>query len=138
MTRIHPDAEVSKDATIGEGCMIWKDVQVREGAKLGTKCILGKGSFVDVHVTIGNNVKIQNNASVYEGAQLEDGVFVGPHVVFTNDKIPRGINPDGTLKSATDWTVGQTRVKYGAAIGGHTVIVTGVTIGRWAMIGSGA
>ena len=68
MTRIHPDAEVSKDATIGEGCLIWKDVQVREGAKLGTKCILGKGSYVDVHVTVGNNV----SQSVMAMAQLEE------------------------------------------------------------------
>jgi UDP-2-acetamido-3-amino-2,3-dideoxy-glucuronate N-acetyltransferase len=138
MIKIHPWAEVSPEAEIGDGTMIWRNVQIREKARIGNDCIIGQGAYVEYGVVIGNRVKIQNNASLYNGLTLEDGVFIGPHVVFTNDKVPRGINPDGSLKGAADWAVGSTLVRFGAAIGACVVIVTGVTIGRWAMIGSGA
>jgi acetyltransferase-like isoleucine patch superfamily enzyme len=138
MIRIHPGAEVSPEAEIGDGTFIWRNVQIREQARLGRNCIVGQSAYIDFAVVIGDNVKIQNNASLYHGLELEDGVFVGPHVIFTNDRVPRAVNPDGSLKSADDWTVGRTRVGHGAAIGAGSVIVTGVTIGRWAMIGSGA
>jgi len=87
---------------------------------------------------VGDNVKVQNNASLYEGVRLEDGVFIGPHVIFTNDKLPRAVNPDGSLKSTTDWVLEQTLVRQGAALGANTVVVTGVEIGAWSMIGSGS
>ncbi len=87
---------------------------------------------------IGDNVKIQNRASVYHGVTLENGVFVGPHVVFTNDKQPRAINPDGSLKSDADWVVGTTRVRTGAALGAGAIVLPDVTIGRFAMVGAGA
>jgi UDP-2-acetamido-3-amino-2,3-dideoxy-glucuronate N-acetyltransferase len=138
MVTIHPTADVSPHAIIGEGTRVWANVQIRERAAIGSNCIIGRNSYVECDVVVGDNVKIQNNASLYVGLTVEDGVFIGPHVVFTNDKLPRAINPDGTLKSATDWHVGRTLVCYGAAIGAHSVIVTGVTIGRWAMIGSGS
>jgi UDP-2-acetamido-3-amino-2,3-dideoxy-glucuronate N-acetyltransferase len=138
MMRSHPNADVSPDAKIGKGTIIWRNAQIRERAQLGQNCIVGQNVYIDFEVIIGNNVKIQNNASLYHGLELEDGVFVGPHVIFTNDRIPRAINPDGSLKSADDWATGRTRVCYGAAIGAGAIIVTGVTIGRWAMIGSGA
>lgn len=137
MTFIHPSATVEDGASIGENTRIWQLVQVRPHARIGNNCNLGRGVYVDSHVMIGNNVKIQNYVSVFEGVTLEDGVFVGPHAVFTNDKLPRAINPDGTLKSATDWGVTPTLVQYGAAIGANAVLVCGVTVGRWAMIGSG-
>jgi UDP-2-acetamido-3-amino-2,3-dideoxy-glucuronate N-acetyltransferase len=89
-------------------------------------------------VRVGDHVKIQNGISVYHGVTLEDGVFCGPHCVFTNDKQPRAINPDGSLKSTADWIVSETLVKLGASIGAHATIVCGVTVGRWAMIGAGA
>ena len=107
-------------------------------AVIGENCILSKGVYVDAGVRIGNNVKIQNGISVYHGVTLEDGVFCGPHCVFTNDRQPRAINPDGTLKSADDWVVSETLVKTGASIGAHATIVCGTTIGRWAMIGAGS
>jgi UDP-2-acetamido-3-amino-2,3-dideoxy-glucuronate N-acetyltransferase len=138
MFRVHPQADISQEAEIGEGSMIWRNTQIREQARLGQHCIVGQNVYLDVAVVIGDNVKIQNNASLYHGLQLENGVFVGPHVIFTNDRIPRAINPDGSLKSADDWEVGRTRVCYGAAIGAGAVIITGVTIGRWAMVGAGA
>jgi len=134
----HPTADVSPRAEIGAGTKIWQHCQVREGAVIGRNCILGKGVYVDAGVKIGDNVKIQNYVSVYEGVTLEDGVFCGPHCVFTNDKLPRAINPDGSLKTAADWRITPILVRQGAAIGANATIVCGVTIGRWAMIGSGA
>jgi UDP-2-acetamido-3-amino-2,3-dideoxy-glucuronate N-acetyltransferase len=138
MIRIHPNAEVSPEAKIGDGTIIWRNAQIREQARLGRNCIVGQGTYIDFAVVIGDNVKIQNTASLYHGVELEDGVLVGPHVIVTNDRIPRGVNPDGSLKSADDWTAGRTRVRYGAALGVGSVIVTGVSIGRCAMVGAGA
>lgn len=135
---IHPTAEVSSEALIGSGTKIWHQCQVREGATLGKNCILSKGVYIDAGVHIGNNVKVQNGISIYHGVTIEDGVFCGPHCVFTNDRLPRSINPDGTLKDADDWVLSETLVKTGASIGAHATIVCGVTIGEWAMIGSGA
>jgi UDP-2-acetamido-3-amino-2,3-dideoxy-glucuronate N-acetyltransferase len=134
----HATADVSPQATIGQGAKIWQHCQVREGAVIGRNCILSKGVYIDFGVRIGDNVKIQNGISVYHGVTLEDGVFCGPHCVFTNDKQPRAINPDGSLKSADDWSLSQTLVRTGASIGAHATIVCGVTIGKWAMIGAGA
>jgi UDP-2-acetamido-3-amino-2,3-dideoxy-glucuronate N-acetyltransferase len=136
--RIHPTADVSPKANIGEGTSIWHHCQVREDAKLGQNCILGKGVFVDTGVSIGDNVKIQNYVSVYHGVTIEDGVFIGPHVCFTNDLQPRAINPDGSLKSADDWILSKTLVQRGAALGANSTIRCGITIGEWAMVGSGS
>ena len=137
-TFIHNTADVSPQAVIGEGTKIWQHCQVRESAEIGKNCILSKGVYIDAGVKIGNNVKIQNGISVYHGVTLEDGVFCGPHCVFTNDKHPRSINPDGSLKTGEDWQLSETLVKKGAAIGAHATIVCGITIGEWAMIGAGA
>lgn len=136
--RIHPTAEVGLRVALGDGVQIWHQAQIRDGAVLGPGCVIGKGVYVGADVTLGANCKVQNYACLYEGLVLEDGVFVGPAVVFTNDRFPRAINPDGTLKSATDWHQGATLVRHGAAIGARAVIITGVTIGRWAMVGAGA
>lgn len=135
---IHETADVSPQATIGEGTKIWQQCQIRENAQIGENCILSKGVYIDAGVIIGNNVKIQNGISVYQGVTLEDGVFCGPHCVFTNDKRPRAINPDGSLKTGDDWEIFDTLVKKGASIGAHATIVCGITIGEWAMIGAGA
>jgi UDP-2-acetamido-3-amino-2,3-dideoxy-glucuronate N-acetyltransferase len=135
---IHPSATVEDGAVLGPGTKVWANVQIRPGARIGRNCIVGRNSFVDVDVSVGDNVKVQNNASLYEGVTLDDGVFIGPHVIFTNDKIPRAVNADGSLKSAQDWVLGRTHVREGAALGAGTVVVTGVTIGAWAMIGSGS
>ena len=135
---IHPTADVSPKATLGPGTKVWHQAQVREGAVLGSGCILGKGAYVDFGVQIGDNVKIQNGSSVYHGVTLESGVFVGPHVVFTNDRLPRAVNPDGSLKSDSDWEVATILVREGASIGAGSVVVAGVTIGRWALIGAGS
>ena len=135
---VHATAEIEDGAVIGEGTKVWHFCQIRRGARLGRDCVLGRGVFVDFEVVIGNGVKIQNYVLVYHGVTIEDGVFVGPHVCFTNDLVPRAVNPDGTLKAATDWHITETRVQAGAAIGANSTIVCGVTIGAWAMVGSGS
>lgn len=135
---IHPTAEVAATASIGPATRIWHEAQVRGGAKIGANCILGKGAYVDEGVIIGANVKIQNRASIYRDCTIEDGVFIGPHVCFTNDPFPRAINPDGTLKQADDWTAGRTLVRYGASIGAGAIILPSRTIGRFALVGAGA
>lgn len=135
---IHPTAQVSPQAAVGAGTRIWAQAQVREGARVGRNCILGRACYVGAGVRVGDNVKIENAANVFEGSTLEDGVFVGPQACLTNDKIPRAITPDGRLKTAQDWQVSPTLVRYGAALGACCVILPGVIIGRWAMVGSGA
>jgi UDP-2-acetamido-3-amino-2,3-dideoxy-glucuronate N-acetyltransferase len=135
---IHPTAEVSDNAEIGAGTRIWSDVQVREGTVIGRDCILGKGTYIDLNVRIGDRCKLQNGAFVFHGFTLEDGVFLGPGVMLLNDKHPRAINADGSLKMDSDWTVSEAVVSYGAAIGGGAVVLPGVSIGRFAMVGSGA
>ena len=136
--RIHSTATVAASAVVGERTQIWMHCQIREDARLGDDCILGKNIYVDAGVQIGSRVKIQNNVSLFAGVTIEDGVFVGPHVCFTNDKVPRAVNPDGSLKAATDWQITETRVQAGAAIGANSTVVCGVTIGAWAMVGSGS
>ena len=136
--KIHPTAEISQQSLIGENTSIWHHSQVREGALIGKNCILGKGVYIDAGVCIGDQVKIQNYVSIFHGVTIEDGVFIGPHVCFTNDLHPRAINPDGTLKAADDWLLTRTLICKGASLGANSTIVCGVTIGQWAMIGSGS
>lgn len=136
--RIAPSADVSPDATIGEGSSIWHLAQVREEATLGQNCIVGRGAYVGTGVVIGDNVKIQNYALVYEPAVVAAGAFIGPAAVFTNDHFPRSVNPDGSLKSSHDWEPVGVTVKEGASIGARSVCVAPVTIGRWAMVAAGA
>ncbi len=131
-------AIISKGAKIGKNTKIWHFSQIREGAVIGDNCIIGKNVYIDKDVKIGSNVKIQNNALVYHGSTIEDGVFIGPNVCLTNDKNPRAINEDGTLKSDSDWEEGKILVKRGASIGASSVILPNVTIGQFAMVGAGS
>lgn len=136
--RIHPTADISPEANIGAGTIIWHHCQVREAAVIGRDCILGKGVYVDQGVVIGDRVKIQNYVSLYHGVTVEEGVFIGPHVCFTNDMRPRAINPDGSLKAADDWKLVRTLVCKGASLGANNTIRCGVQIGAWAMVGAGS
>lgn len=135
---VHETSVVAPTAALGEGTRVWTFAHVREDSSVGVDCIISKGVYIDAGVRIGNRVKIQNNVSVFSGVVIEDGVFIGPHVCFTNDKTPRAVNPDGSLKSATDWHVTPTLVKAGASVGANATIVCGVTIGKWAMVGAGS
>jgi UDP-2-acetamido-3-amino-2,3-dideoxy-glucuronate N-acetyltransferase len=137
-TFIHPTAEVSPHATLGEGCRVWRQAHVREQAVVGAGSTIGAGVYVGAGVRLGRNCKIQNHALLYEGLELADGVFVGPQVCFTNDVLPRAVNPDLSLKTGEDWDLGQTRVLEGASVGAQSVVISGVTIGRWALVGAGS
>jgi UDP-2-acetamido-3-amino-2,3-dideoxy-glucuronate N-acetyltransferase len=128
---IHPSSDVSPEAHIGQGTKIWQHCTVMKGAVIGEGCLLSQNVFVEGRTRLGNNVKVKNNVSIYECVELEDDVFVGPSAVFTNVLTPRSHWP----------RKGQflpTRVGQGATIGANAVIVCGVTIGRYAMIGAGA
>lgn len=135
---VHPTAEVAPEAEVGAGTRIWRQAHVRERARIGAECNIGKGVYIDCHVQIGSRVKIQNHTSIFEGVTIEDGVFIGPHVCFTNDLYPRAITPDGRLKSADDWEITKTVVRYGASVGAGAVVRCGVTIGTFALVGAGA
>ena len=136
--RIHPTADVSPKAVIGEGSSIWHQAQIRENAKLGKNCIIGKGVYIDFDVILGDNVKVQNYVSIYHGVTAEDGVFFGPHVCTTDDLRPRAINADGSLKAADDWVLSKTLIRQGAGLGANSTIRCGVTIGKWAIVGAGS
>jgi len=140
--KIHPTAEVSKDATVGDGTQIWNEAQVREGARIGKRCRLGKGVYIDAHVTVGDDCKIQNRVSVYQGVMIGDRVFIGPHACFTNDLAPRAARPDWKLRPeserAAEWQIVKTVVEDGASIGANATILCGLTIGSYAMVGAGA
>jgi acetyltransferase-like isoleucine patch superfamily enzyme len=131
-------ADIDKRARIAESAQIWHLAQVRENAVIGENCIIGRGVYIDAGVRVGNNCKVQNNALIYAPAVLEDGVFVGPAVVFTNDAFPRAINADGSLKSASDWESRGVTVRRGAAIGARSVVLGGVEVGEWALVAAGS
>lgn len=127
----HPTAVIDPGASIGDGTRIWHWVHVSGGARIGTGCSLGQGVFVGNRVVIGANCKIQNHVSVYDSVTLEDGVFCGPSMVFTNVYNPRSEVP---RKSEYRDTI----VKRGATLGANCTVVCGVTIGEYAFVGAGS
>ena len=127
---IHPTAEVSDNAKIGAGTKIWNLAQVREDCVIGENCIISKNVYIDTKVILGNRVKVQNNVNIYHGVVVEDDVFLGPSMTFTNDFYPRAFNED--------WKIMDTCVKRGASIGANATIVCGNVIGEYAMVGSGS
>lgn len=135
---IHTTADVSPSADIGLGTSIWNWAQVRENTKIGTDCVISKGVYIDTGVTVGNSCKIQNNASLFHGVTLQDNIFVGPHVCFTNDYLPRAVNPDASAKTADDWDIAPIHVESGVAIGANSTIVCGTTLGAWSMVAAGS
>ena len=135
---ISPTANVSSLSKIGEGTIIDSFVIIDDYAQIGEECKIHQFVHIDQDVIIEDRVKIQNHVFVPHGVTLCKGVFVGPSVVFTNDKHPRSITPDGRLKTNKDWTMSPTVVNEGASLGAGSVIVCGVTIGKWAMIGAGS
>jgi UDP-2-acetamido-3-amino-2,3-dideoxy-glucuronate N-acetyltransferase len=128
---VHPSAIVDAGAQLGEGTRVWHWVHVSGGARIGPGCSLGQGVFVGNDVVIGSNVKIQNNVSVYDAVTLEDDVFCGPSVVFTNV-----YNPRSAVPRKNEYR--RTLVQQGATLGANCTIVCGSTIGAYAFIGAGA
>jgi UDP-2-acetamido-3-amino-2,3-dideoxy-glucuronate N-acetyltransferase len=129
---------VHPDAAIGDGTTVWHLAQVREGARIGADCIIGRDAYIDAGVVLGDRCKVQNHALVYAPAELCDGVFIGPAAVLTNDTYPRSVTSDGRLKRGDDWTATGIHVGEGASVGARAVVLAGVRIGAWSLIGAGA
>ncbi len=128
---IHPTAIVDEGARIGDGTKVWHFCHVLGDVRIGERCVLGQNVMVGPRVNVGNGVKIQNNVSVYAGVTLEDDVFCGPSMVFTNVLTPRAF-----VERKNEFL--PTLVRRGATIGANATVVCGVTIGRYAMVGAGA
>ncbi|MBX9574773.1 MAG: acetyltransferase [Caulobacteraceae bacterium] len=128
---VHPTAIVDDGARIGEGTRVWHWTHVCGGAVIGDGCSLGQNVFVGNDVVIGDRVKIQNNVSVYDAVRIEDDVFCGPSMVFTNV-----YNPRSSVERKSEYRT--TLIKKGATLGANSTIVCGVTVGRYAFVGAGA
>ena len=128
---VHPTAIVDTGAQIGDRSRVWHWAHICSGAKIGNDCSFGQNVFVGHDVVIGNNVKVQNNVSIYDAVRLEDDVFCGPSMVFTNV-----YNPRSAVNRKNEYR--QTVVKKGATFGANSTIVCGITIGEHAFIGAGA
>jgi UDP-2-acetamido-3-amino-2,3-dideoxy-glucuronate N-acetyltransferase len=129
---VHESSYIDENVSIGKGTKIWHFSHIQSNTIIGDNCSFGQNVNVANNVKIGNNVKIQNNVSIYEGVELEDYVFCGPSMVFTNDLNPRSKYPKGKSKYV------KTLVKYGATLGANSTIICGHTIGKWSMIGAGS
>lgn len=137
---IHPLAQVDPETIIGAGTRIWQFAVVQKGARIGKNCNIGSHCYVESGVRIGNNVTVKNGVALWDGVYLADGVFVGPYAVFTNDMYPRAQR----LPEAKDRyrhmkkVLGKTRLMYASSIGGGAMILTGITVGKFASVGLGA
>ncbi|HNJ83624.1 MAG TPA: acyltransferase [Piscinibacter sp.] len=130
-TTIHPTAIVDAGAVLGEDCRVWHFVHISAGARIGARCSFGQNVFVGNDVTIGDNARVQNNVSIYDAVTLEDDVFCGPSMVFTNV-----YNPRAAVSRKAEYR--RTLVRRGATLGANCTIVCGTTIGRHAFVGAGA
>jgi acetyltransferase-like isoleucine patch superfamily enzyme len=135
---VHPLAQIEDDVQIGAGTRVWAGAHIRRGARVGAECVIGAGATIDVSVVVGDRCKVQNAALLYRGLTVGEGVLIGPAAVFTNDRAPRAMTPDGALKSASDWDVSATVIDDGASVGANATVIGGVRIGAWSMIGAGA
>ncbi|MBC7726894.1 MAG: N-acetyltransferase [Microbacteriaceae bacterium] len=128
---VHPSAIVDSGAQLGDGCRVWHFAHISAGARIGGHCSFGQGVYVGDDVLIGDRVKIQNNVSVYDAVTLEDDVFCGPSVVFTNV-----FNPRAAVVRKAEYR--RTLVQRGATLGANCTIVCGTTVGEYAFVGAGA
>ena len=128
--RTHPTATIDPSAQIGDGSVIWVNVQVRENAKIGNNCVLSKDVYIDCNVVVGDACKIQNSVSIYDGVTIQSQVFIGPSASFTNDKVPRAFN--------ADWEITRTLVEVGASLGANCTIICGIVIGQYSMVAAGS
>ncbi len=127
---MHPTAIIDDGAEVGSGTRVWHHTHVREGARVGRDCVIGKNVYIDTCAVIGDRCKLQNNVCVFQGVHIGDDVFVGPSATFTNDLVPRAFN--------AGWQIVETYVRDGASVGANATIVCGVTLGRYSMVAAGA
>jgi acetyltransferase-like isoleucine patch superfamily enzyme len=130
--------QIHSSVVIARGTKIWENSKIRENSVIGSNCNLGRNVYVGPGVKIGDQVKIQNNSLIYEPAVIEDSVFIGPGVIFTNDLYPRAVNEDGSTKNESDWIKQAVLVRLGASIGAGAICVAPVKIGQWSMIAAGS
>jgi UDP-2-acetamido-3-amino-2,3-dideoxy-glucuronate N-acetyltransferase len=135
---VHQTADVDDGVFIGDNVKIWHHVHIRSGASIGSNSIVGKGAYIGADVQVGRNCKIQNYALIYEPALLEDGVFIGPAAVLTNDLFPRAITPELSIKDSSNWKPVGVTIRQGASIGARAVCIAPMTVGKWAMVAAGA
>lgn len=135
---IHEHAHVETGSQIGPETRVWSHTHIRVGAQIGDKGVIGENVFIDSDVRIGNNVKIQNGAQIFSPAVIESGVFVGPGVILTNDKYPRAVNSDLSVKLASDWTASGVYLEEGASLGAGVICIAPVKVGKWALVGAGS
>jgi UDP-2-acetamido-3-amino-2,3-dideoxy-glucuronate N-acetyltransferase len=138
MGNIHPTAEVHDSAVVPESTKVWNYAQIRENVVIGENCVIGRNVYIGPGVVIGKNCKIQNNALIYEPAVLEDGVFIGPAAILTNDKNPRSVTADGTRKSFADWQQVGVTVQEGASLGAGSICVAPLVVGKWSVVAAGS
>ncbi len=130
-TTIHPSAIIDEGAVLGEDCRVWHFVHISSGARIGARCSFGQNVFIGNDVDIGDNARIQNNVSIYDAVKLEDDVFCGPSMVFTNV-----YNPRSAVSRKAEYR--RTLIRQGATLGANCTIVCGTTVGRYAFVGAGA
>ena len=135
---VHPSATIHPSASIGDGSRVWDLAQLREGVVVGDDCVIGRNVYIDKGVQVGSRCKIQNNVQVFAPGLIGDGVFIGPGAILTNDRLPRAVDPDGHLISASNWTSAGVKAQDGCSIGAGAIIIAGLSIGRWAVVAAGA
>lgn len=135
---IAEDAIVHPDARVAESARVWGGSVLLPRSQVGEQTVISRNVYIGADVIVGDRCKVKDMSLLYEGSVLEDGVFIGPSSVLTNDKTPRAVNPDGSLKSADDWEQVGVTIRTGAALGARTVCVAPVTVGRWAMVAAGS
>ncbi len=138
MKYIHKTTVIDDGCKVGEGSKVWHFVHIREGVSIGKECIIGQSVYLDSGVKIGDRVKIGNNCSIYRKCKIGNGVLIGPHVIILNDKTPRAVNPDGSLKGDKDWDIGRVEIGEGASIGAGSIVLPNVKMGSWSMVGAGS
>lgn len=137
-SNISSTATVAKDSSIARSVKIWNYAQIRENVTIGDSTIIGSYVYIDSNVRIGSNCKIQNRAMVYDPAEIQNGVFIGPGAIITNDHNPRAVQANGEIKVAGDWTKENVVIEEGASIGAGAICIAPVRIGAWAFVGAGA
>jgi acetyltransferase-like isoleucine patch superfamily enzyme len=136
--KIQDSVVVHPSAKIGAQTQVWDYTQIREQVTIGNNCVIGRNVYIGSGIQIGDKCKIQNNALIYEPATIASGVFIGPGVILTNDHNPRAITPEGELKTSLDWDPVGVTIGEGASVGAGAICIAPVSIGKWALIGSGS
>lgn len=135
---IADSADVEADAELATGVAVWQHSKIRRGARVGRGSKIGGAVYIGVGVQIGDNCKVENGAQLFEGTSIGDGVFIGPGALLLNDRYPRAVTPAGELKTEDDWVADGVVVDEGASVGGGAILLPGVHIGQWALVGAGS